>query len=142
MFSSIAYAMGPQPGAGAEGGMGQMLGTFGPFLIIIVVFYFFMIRPQKKRANEHQQMLASLKKGDPVMTNGGFYGRIVEFLDDPQQVVVDLGSFEVVINRSALSLVPSNQKHPVPPKKSKKKGSRKEEAVEAEADSDEDSSEE
>jgi len=34
--------------------------------------YFVIIRPQQKEAKAKQEMLAALKKGDKVITNGGF----------------------------------------------------------------------
>lgn len=55
------------------GGMFQlvlMIGIFG-------LMWFLMIRPQQKRAKEHRNMVAALKKGDEVMTNGGLMGRII-----------------------------------------------------------------
>jgi preprotein translocase subunit YajC len=48
-----------------------------PMAGIVAVFYFMMIRPQQKQAQKQREMLASLKKGDTVLTQAGFYGRIV-----------------------------------------------------------------
>jgi preprotein translocase subunit YajC len=48
-----------------------------PIVGIFAVFYFMMIRPQQKQAKKQREMLASLKKGDTVLTQSGFYGRIV-----------------------------------------------------------------
>jgi preprotein translocase subunit YajC len=45
--------------------------------IFIAFFYFFMIRPNQKREKERRDMLASLSKGDAVITNGGIHGTIV-----------------------------------------------------------------
>ncbi|MBC8493382.1 MAG: preprotein translocase subunit YajC [Candidatus Thioglobus sp.] len=48
-----------------------------PFLIIMfVLMYFLLIRPQQKRAKEHKTLLAALKKGDEVVTNGGVVGKV------------------------------------------------------------------
>ena len=38
--------------------------------------YFMMIRPQQKQVKEHKAMLAALKKGDEVVTQGGMLGKI------------------------------------------------------------------
>ncbi len=61
------------------GGAGQpgLLGLLFP-IVLIVIFYFLLIRPQTRRAKEHKQMVAALKKGDEVVTNGGLLGRITE----------------------------------------------------------------
>ncbi len=80
-LSSInqAFAMAP-PQNGQEGG--NPIVAFLPLIIIFAIFYFLLIRPQQKRAKEHQNFLANLKKGDQVVTNGGLIGRIVALTDD------------------------------------------------------------
>ena len=50
---------------------GQGIAQFIPLILIFVIFYFFLIRPQQKRAKDHQTMVASLKRGDEVITSGG-----------------------------------------------------------------------
>ena len=50
----------------AAGGMGA-IAQFVPLILIFVVFYFLLIRPQQKKAKEHQNYLANLKKGDKVV---------------------------------------------------------------------------
>ena len=49
------------------------------FIIVafILVFYFIIWRPQSKRAKEHRELVASLGKGDEIVTNGGLIGKIV-----------------------------------------------------------------
>lgn len=42
-----------------------------PFVFLIAIMYFVIIRPQQQQAKKHAQMLASLAKGDKVVTNGG-----------------------------------------------------------------------
>ena len=44
---------------------------FIPLILIFVIFYFFLIRPQQKRVKDHKAMVASLKRGDEVITSGG-----------------------------------------------------------------------
>jgi preprotein translocase subunit YajC len=41
-----------------------------------------MVRPQKRRRQEQQRMLESLRVGDEVLTAGGIYGRITRLRDD------------------------------------------------------------
>jgi len=43
-----------------------------PFIFLIAIMYFVIIRPQQKEAKAKQEMIDSLKKGDKVITNGGF----------------------------------------------------------------------
>ncbi len=73
-FNSIAWAMAPSQQAGQAGGPQSVFMSFLPLIIIFAIFYFLLIRPQQKRAKEHREMLASLKKGDKVITSGGIYG--------------------------------------------------------------------
>lgn len=79
LFVRNAWAMAPTPDGGGGGASG-LLG-FLPLVIIFVIFYFLLIRPQQKRQKEHQQMIANVKKGDKVVTNGGIYG-LVEQVGD------------------------------------------------------------
>ena len=47
------------------------IAQFIPLIFIFVIFYFFLIRPQQKKVKEHKLMVASLKRGDQVITSGG-----------------------------------------------------------------------
>lgn len=47
---------------------------FLPLIIIAVLFYFLLIRPQQKKQKEHQQLVASVKTGDKVITSAGIHG--------------------------------------------------------------------
>jgi len=64
------------------GGMSPLLIQLVPFLIIFLIFYMLLIRPQAKRQREHAAMLAALKKGDEVLTQGGIFGVVVGTKDD------------------------------------------------------------
>lgn len=54
------------------------------FIIVAfaLVFYFIIWRPQSKRTKEHRNLIASLSKGDEVVTNGGLIGKIVKVEED------------------------------------------------------------
>ena len=70
-------------------------------LLLIVVFWLFFIRPQSKKAKEQQQFRESLKKGDTVVTIGGFHGKITEVKEHTVMVSLAPG-MEVEIEKSAL----------------------------------------
>ena len=55
--------------------MEQLAGIL-PLILIFVVFYFLLIRPQQKKLKDHKNMIANLKKGDRVVTQGGIIGNI------------------------------------------------------------------
>ena len=69
MFISPAFA---QDGAAGPGPWGQILF----FVAIFAVFYFLLIRPQQKRMKQHKEMVASVRRGDIVVTGGGIIGKI------------------------------------------------------------------
>jgi preprotein translocase subunit YajC len=63
---------------------GAQPSPYSPLLMLAVffaVFFFFVIRPQMKRAKEVRAMLASIAKGDEVVTSGGILGRVEELGD-------------------------------------------------------------
>ena len=80
MFISEAYAQ----AAGGGGGMDGLLSNVAPLILIFVVFYFLLIRPQQRRAKEHREMLGSVRRGDQVVTGGGFLGKVTKVLNDTE----------------------------------------------------------
>ncbi len=44
------------------------------FIVLFGVWYVMLIRPQRKKQQEHQQLLMQLKKGDKIVTIGGLHG--------------------------------------------------------------------
>lgn len=88
MFEKIAYAA-----DGAPAGQGGSLMTFLPmYLMMFAILYFFMIRPQQKKQKELQQMIANLKKGDKVVTNGGVIGTVSSIQE--KYIVLNVGDSE------------------------------------------------
>jgi len=77
-----------------------------PFVLMFAIFYLFLIRPQQKRTKARNQMLASLKKGDKVVTIGGLHGKIVELTDDTAVLLVN-DATRLTFNRSAIETVVS-----------------------------------
>jgi len=51
--------------------MGDLFNSLFLFLPLIAIFYFLIFRPQQKQRKELQEMLASLKRGDSIVTRGG-----------------------------------------------------------------------
>ncbi|MDQ3952027.1 MAG: preprotein translocase subunit YajC [Actinomycetota bacterium] len=49
---------------------------------LIAVFYFLLIRPQKRRVEQHRQLIGSVDVGDEIVTIGGLYGRVTAIGDD------------------------------------------------------------
>ena len=84
MFFQTAAA----PAAAAPGGGDLMMSLLLP-VGMIVIFYFLLIRPQNQRMKKHRAMIAAMKKGDTVITQGGIIGRVFK-LDD-NEVTIDAG---------------------------------------------------
>ena len=58
------------------GGGGSILGALAPFVLIFGVFYFLIIVPQRKRQKALQDMIATLKAGDRIITTGGIIATV------------------------------------------------------------------
>jgi len=89
------------------GDAGSLMGLL-PIVLMFVVLWFLMIRPQMKRQKEHKALVASLAKGDEVITAGGMVGRISRVTDT--YIGVEVSSLadkpvEVLIQRSAVQTV-------------------------------------
>ncbi len=83
---SPAYAQ--AAGGASQPNIVQML---LPFVLIAVVFYFLLIRPQQKRMKEHRNLIASIRRGDTIVTSGGMIGKVVRVIDDQDELEVDFG---------------------------------------------------
>lgn len=71
--------------------MSAQLVQLAPILLMVVLFYFMLIRPQQKRAKEHQNMLANIKRGDSVVLSSGILGKIVRVEDKEVGVEIAQG---------------------------------------------------
>jgi preprotein translocase subunit YajC len=127
MFVSPAWAQGA--GGGALDGLGGLL----PLVLIFVVFYFLLIRPQQKKAKNHREVLATLRRGDRVVTNGGLIGTITRVPNDNELIIEVAEGVKVRVMRGMIA--ESMSKSDPAPAKSK---SKKDDADDAEYDDAED----
>jgi preprotein translocase subunit YajC len=98
---SVANAQ-SMPAAGAGGSFDPM--SLLPFVFIIVIFYFLIFRPQQKRMKQQREMLASLRRGDKVLTSGGILGTIDRV--EEKELHVEISSGVVVrLNRGSVTEV-------------------------------------
>ena len=100
MFISPAYAQ-------AAGGMGGGLEAFLPLILIFVVFYFLLIRPQQKKAKQHREMLAAVRRGDKIVTNGGIIGLVTKVVDENEVMVEIADGIRVRVQRGMIASVRS-----------------------------------
>jgi preprotein translocase subunit YajC len=65
------------------------LAQFLPLILLFVIFYFLIIRPQQKQQKAHKEMLASLKKGDRIVTTGGLIAEVVKPEEDYLKIKIN-----------------------------------------------------
>jgi preprotein translocase subunit YajC len=63
---------------------------FLPLIAMVAVFWFLILRPQMKRQKEHQAKVAGIKKGDQVLTGGGFLAKVIKV--DDHYAELELGT--------------------------------------------------
>ena len=88
------------------------MGEFGgllPFVLMLLVIFFFMIRPQMKRQKQEKEFNANLKKGDKVVTKSGMHGKVLDFSEKLDAVILETGAGKITFDRSSISLELSNK---------------------------------
>ena len=63
--------------AGASGAAPGWTG-FLPIIGMIAIFWFLIIRPQMRQQKAHREKIASIKKGDQIVTAGGLVGKVIK----------------------------------------------------------------
>ena len=91
-FVTDAWAQGATGAAAPSGPLAQFFGGPGStvvmFGLMFAIMYFLLIRPQQQRAKEHRETVANLRRGDTVVTGGGFIGKVAKV--DENEVTVEL----------------------------------------------------
>ncbi|MBQ4822794.1 preprotein translocase subunit YajC [Aquimarina sp. MMG016] len=82
----------------------EQIQQFLPFILIFVVMYFFMIRPQMQKAKKEKKFAAELKKGDRVVTKSGLHGKVFDFSEKNNAVIIETGAGKLTYDKSAISL--------------------------------------
>ena len=83
MFITPAYAQMP-------GGSDPFTGLLIPMLAMVLIFYFLVIRPQQQRTKQHRELVNQVRRGDTVITSGGFIGKVTKATDGSDEIEVDL----------------------------------------------------
>lgn len=90
--------------ADSEAGGGNIMFFIVIYGAFFAFMYFVLIRPQRRKQKETQNMQSSIKIGDPVMTNGGLYGTVVDIVNDV--IVLEFGmnkSVRVPVQKAAVA---------------------------------------
>ena len=72
--------------------MGDLLmSTLPMFLILGLMMYFMIYRPQKKQQKKQDELMRSIEIGDSILTTSGFYGVVIDTVDD-DVIIVEFGN--------------------------------------------------
>jgi len=88
------------------GALGNPLVMIG---LMIVMFYFLLIRPQKKQRKELEARIASMAKGDKVVTIGGMHAIVHHISKDTVTLKLSEGVF-VPFNKASIATVEKSGK--------------------------------
>jgi len=80
-------------------------GQFIPLILIFAIMYFLLIRPQQKKMKDHKAMVAALRRGDQVVTQGGLIGKVSKVKDDDEIEVEIAPNVRVRVVRSTVTQV-------------------------------------
>ncbi len=111
MLISPAYAQAAGAGGGADFSFLIMM------VLLFMVFYFLLIRPQQKKVKHHKAMVAALKRGDKVVTQGGVYATVTKVMSDAELQVEIAEGVRIRVVKGTISEVLSK------PEPAKAKGS-------------------
>jgi preprotein translocase subunit YajC len=85
----------------------EAFAQFIPLILIFAIMYFLLIRPQQKKVKEHQNMVAALRRGDEIVTQGGLIGKITKVKDDSEVEVELAQGMKVRVVRPTIAQVRS-----------------------------------
>ncbi len=85
----------------------EAFGQVVPLILILVIMYFFLIRPQQKKVKDHAAMVAALRRGDEVVTQGGLIGKITKVKDDTEVEVEIAKDVKIRVLRPTIAQVRS-----------------------------------
>jgi preprotein translocase subunit YajC len=95
-FAALLFAPSGQAGPSMSILLIQVAAIFG-------IFYFLIIRPQRRQRQQHEKLLASLQKGDQVVTSGGLIGEVLHIKET--EVTIRSGESKLVVLRSNIATV-------------------------------------
>ena len=74
-----------------------------PLLGVLAITYFLILRPQAQQAKAHREMMDKVRRGDTVVTSGGFVGKVLKVSDTSEEIDVELAdNLRVKVMRNTL----------------------------------------
>ena len=101
MSSSILDIL--QAAAPAAGGEPPFWVTIMPFVGMAVVFWLFILRPQMRQQKAQRDKIAAIKRGDQVLTGGGFLGKVTKVDDQYAEIELAPSNIKVKALKSTIS---------------------------------------
>ena len=83
----------------------EAFAQFIPLILIFAIMYLLLIRPQQKKLKEHQAMVAALRRGDQIITQGGIIGKVSKVKDDNEIEVELAENVQVRVVKSTVAQV-------------------------------------
>lgn len=83
MLISPAFAQAASPIDAFDPGFFIMMG------LLFLIMYLFMFRPQQKKAKQQREMIAAVRRGDTVVTQGGLIGKVSKVMSD-EEVLIEI----------------------------------------------------
>ncbi|MBD3730987.1 MAG: preprotein translocase subunit YajC [Sphingomonadales bacterium] len=80
--------------------------SFLPILGMVAIFWFFIFRPQMRQQKAHREKIASVKKGDQIVTSGGIMGKVMKVDDHYAEVEIAQGVRVKVVKSTIGDIVP------------------------------------
>lgn len=84
---------------------GNAIAQFVPLILIFAIMYFLLIRPQQKKVKTHQAMVAALRRGDLIVTQGGIVAKVVKVKDENEIEVEIATGVKVRVVKSTVAQV-------------------------------------
>jgi preprotein translocase subunit YajC len=91
-------------GSAAAGSESGLIG-FLPIIGIVVIFWFLILRPQMKQQKDHKTRIASVKKGDMIITGGGKLGKVTKVDEQYAEVEIAPGVKVKVVKHTIADIV-------------------------------------
>jgi preprotein translocase subunit YajC len=97
MFTTPAFAQ-------AAGTGSSPMDTFPLVMLLVLgIVFFLVIRPQQQKAKEFSSMVEKVRRGDTVVTAGGFVARVSKVTEGSDEIEVELSdTMKVRVLKSTL----------------------------------------
>lgn len=87
--------------------MTQEMSSILMMAVLFAIMYFLMIRPQQKKAKQHKAMVAALRRGDQVVTQGGLIAKVIKVKENNEVEVELAEGVRVRVVQSTIATVMS-----------------------------------